>query len=246
MSGDWRDGASYAQLLCAERSAFAWEWLRRQPDYRVAALRNSGFSGHAGAAAWGLHRFEDPDIGVPLARPLWRADRLRRFLRATAIASEADEDSFVLGRFGTLATICSDEAGEHLLLSDGWRSLRLDLAGASVRDGPVRLSYDIRGFAAAGKPLLALRQLMALAATGSLSPHLHPPDRRAHRQILLLRAFDALAAGVGQRAIAAALLGNCANEERWRIEAPSLRSQVQRLVRASRLMAAGGFWSLLD
>jgi len=87
---------------------------------------------------------------------------------------------------------------------------------------------------------------MALAATGSLSPHLHPPDRRAHRHILLLRTFDALAAGVGQRAIAAALLGNRANETRWRIEAPSLRSQVQRLVRAARLMAAGGFWSLLD
>jgi hypothetical protein len=29
---DWRDAAAYAPLLEADRSLFAWEWLRRDSD----------------------------------------------------------------------------------------------------------------------------------------------------------------------------------------------------------------------
>ncbi|HVI06465.1 MAG TPA: DUF6499 domain-containing protein, partial [Sphingomicrobium sp.] len=36
---DWRDEHAYEALKHAERPAFAWEWLRRRPDYRMAAFR---------------------------------------------------------------------------------------------------------------------------------------------------------------------------------------------------------------
>jgi hypothetical protein len=70
-------------------------------------------------------------------------------------------------------------------------------------------------------------------------------DPGARRQILLLRAWDALQTGADLRTIAVELLSNRAAEKRWRVNSPSLRSQAQRLVQGARTLAGGGFWNLL-
>jgi hypothetical protein len=64
--------------------------------------------------------------------------------------------------------------------------------------------------------------------------------------VLLLRTSDALEAGACQREIAEHLLGRDAAEPRWRIEAPTLRSRAQRLVRQARWLAAGGYLAMLS
>jgi hypothetical protein len=61
----------------------------------------------------------------------------------------------------------------------------------------------------------------------------------------MLRAYDGIVAGAAQREIAALLLSSEAGRERWRVEAPTVRLRVQRLVRSARAMAAGGYLSLL-
>jgi hypothetical protein len=61
----------------------------------------------------------------------------------------------------------------------------------------------------------------------------------------LLRAHDALAAGASQREIAACLFDELAAQRRWRVNAPHLRSRVQRLVRAARQAACGAYLGLL-
>ena len=107
------------------------------------------------------------------------------------------------------------------------------------------LVFELSGMRSVLGPLLTLRQLAALWHTGRFSRALHPPEVRAARWILLLRAHDALIAGAGQREIAERLLDRDAAGRRWRVEAPALRSRVQRLVRSARSMAAGGYRSLL-
>lgn len=62
----------------------------------------------------------------------------------------------------------------------------------------------------------------------------------------MLRAHDAMASGATQREIAAKLLSVEAEEARWRVSVPTVRSRVQRLVRNTRAMAAGGYLSLLE
>lgn len=251
---DWRDAAAYEPLLEADRSICAWEWLRRQPAYRAAALEClearpqlpfKVLAEQPRALPWGLHVFEDPDLAVPAARPIWSSSRLRFVLKATAEPWSDDGDALMLNRFSNLATMVAAPDSERLLLSDGFRSIRLDVHGASFLRGPVILRYDLHGFAALNAPLLVLGGLRALVATGNLCGLMHQSDRRARRHILLLRTHDALAAGANQRAIAAELLGTAAAQRRWRVQAPSLRSQVQRLVRGARHMANGGFWGLL-
>jgi hypothetical protein len=257
LARDWRDGRFYAALLALERSAFAWEWLRRDDRYRRDA-HAAGFSrrfacgvdirqGDVRAWTWGLHAFEDPDLPAPLARPVWRGEVHPYVLAAEAGPAGAAGDLFSLASFGSLATIVENSDGaEHLLLSDGARSVRLDLTGGSVTAGAVTFRFRLEGFEAAERPLRSLRRLLVLVRAGRFSPALHPPDVRARRWETLLRTADALAAGAGQREIAEHLLAPEAAAPRWRLESPSLRSRAQRLVRQASAMAAGGYAKLLQ
>jgi hypothetical protein len=251
---DWRDASAYADLLELERSGFAWEWLRRQREYRAAALEHpirpaqrplGVIAEQPAATCWGLHVFEDPAVSSPRARPIWRAERCAFVLQATAERAGPGSDSVKLDDLRRFARMARGAAGEHLLLSDGYRSIRLDVRGASARAGPVMFRFEIAGLATLRRELATLHRLVSLASTGRFSPRLHPPDRRARRQILLLRAHDALAVGADQRTIAAQLLSKQAAGQRWRVRSPSLRSQAQRLVRSARQMAQEGFWQLL-
>lgn len=247
---DWKDAQSYAPLLEADRSIFAWEWLRRDPGYRAAA--SSAFEAMATRKGlpspqdWGLHAFEDPRLGAPHARPLWTAEAHSPVLCAVAAAPGRAADVFDLRRIRSLATLRLGTARrEHLLLCDGLRTLRLDILAGSLADGPVQLRYLISGMASAEKPLLALRRLIDVHKDRRFSRPAQWREIRARRWLLNLRAFDALAAGAGQREIASVLLSAAAGEPRWRSHASSTRSQVQRLVRGARSMAAGGYRELL-
>lgn len=253
-AADWRDAAAYAPLLKADRAFHAWEWLRRCPCYREAASRHLSLGGRPAAgecplpdpAYWGLHGYEAASLPVPQARPVWRADVYPYVLRAHARGCGASGDRFDLARFKPFATIApATDGGEHLLLSDGLRSVRIDLGEGSVRLGPVRLSYQIRGIESAEAPLLTLRRLLALCRSGRFSAALHSSEARAGRLILMLRAYDAMLSGASQREMAGILLSSESTSRRWRVEAPTLRLQVQRLVRSARAMAGGGYLRLL-
>jgi hypothetical protein len=249
---DWRDAAAYRPLLDADRSFFAWEWLRRNPHYRAAAERalQRGSLDQAGPGElplrWRLHAFEPPGAAAPAARPVWSAETFPSVLAVEA-ASSKRRDAFDLGRFDRLSTLVPAADGrEHLLISDGLRAIRVDVLAGSLAGGPSELSYRLTGLASAERPLLTLRRLLALWRTGDFSRSLHPREARAMRWLLMLRACDALAAGADQREIAALLLSAEARQPRWRTQSPSVRSRVQRLVRSAQAMEAGGFWTLLS
>jgi hypothetical protein len=235
----WRDCAAYAPLLQADRSLFAWEWLRRTPGYRAAADGS-----HRGpASAFGLVAFEPPGLAVPAARPLWRAEEHPLVLPVEPAAGASD-DIFHLEALRDLATLASSDGTEHLLLTDGLRVIRLDAPRGTFGQGRLCLRYRVEGLARADMLVLTLRRFLALARTGRFARSLHPVERRARRWILLLRTFDALQDGAGQREIAQVLFGRPI-AARWRSEEPSIRSQAQRLVRSARALAAGGYRQLL-
>lgn len=197
------------------------------------------------AARWRLHAFVDPTLAAPAARPVWKAEAFPCVLRAVAEPSEDNCDALVLKQLQSFATVIVAREVQHLLFSDGYRGLRLDVRGTRLSDGPVRLQYDLSGFRRLSTDLLTLRRLAHLVARGRFSTATRPPLTRARRMLLVLRTFDALRAGVSQRSIAGELLSNAAIDTRWRVHAPSVRSQAQRLVRTAVAMATGGFWELL-
>ena len=243
---DWRDGEAYAPLLGADRSLLAWEWLRRDGRYvEVATKALSARMTTACPEEFGLVGFESPHLAVPRARPIWAAQVHPYVLFAERRGDSGVSDGFDLERFGDVATLAVHHQGERLLLSDGLRTIRLDAPAGTFRHGRVCLRYRLEGIAAAKRPLLTLQRLLALCRSGRFSHLLHPPERRARRWILMLRALDALEAGADQREIARELLSPTAGEPRWRSREPSIRSQAQRLVRSVRLFSAGGYRALL-
>jgi hypothetical protein len=250
---DWRDAAAYAPLLVADRSLFAWEWLRRDATYRSAA--EGALSPHSGpvrpglgADAFGLIALEPPRLAVPEARPVWRSDAHAYVLGVRAApptSCRGELDQFDFRRMRPLVRMVESDRGEHLLLSDGLRCIRLDGPSGTFTKGPVCLRYDVCGIPSAEGPLLTLRRLLGLCRVGRFSRGLHPREARARRWILMLRAWDALAAGAVQRDIAEILLRPSAGGPRWRTREPSARSQAQRLVRSARALAGGGYRVLL-
>ena len=197
------------------------EWLRRDPSYGAAALK----AGSGSAACFGLVAFEPPERPAPDARPMWTAAADPHVLFARPFAGADQNGCFDVRRLRNIAHLRSSAAGEHLLLSDGLRSVRIDGPSGIFSGGPVGLEYSIAGLGLAGPPLLTLRRFLALCSTGRFSRMLHPLEPRARRWVLMLRAWDALQGGAGQREIAEVLLSRSAGEPRWRVREPSVRLQ---------------------
>ena len=238
MSGaaaDWHSAAAYEPLHHCDRAMFAWEWLRRDVALR-AVLENGG--GDDIARAFGLVRLEHPDVTVPEARPIWSADIDPSVLVALAEPSAGD-DAFDLRRFEGLASCTATDSHEHVLLSDGYQSVRLDLPTGAL-DGPVRLRWQLAGLASAAMPIDALQRLIFLHETGRFPARISPTADRARRWAMLLRVFDALLDGASAREIAETLYGPDAAGPRWRIADAAWRARVQRLIAAARNLAAAG------
>jgi hypothetical protein len=226
------------------RSAYAWEWLRRRSEY-VEAWSVMPNAGSADARKWGLHEFEDPNVDARSARPIWTREVVRLVLEAGAERCLPGTDALDIARYAHLAHMVEDGVRQRLLLSDGAHSIRLDIAGAAVLDGPVRLHYRLQGMASLAGPLLTLRRLQHFAIRHRFSRALDPAEPRWRRMILLLRACDGMSEGATQRDLAALLLDPASSDSRWRVEQPSVRSRAQRLAHGARSIAAGGFWRLL-
>jgi len=247
---DWRDPRDYAPLLDADRALFAWEWLRRDPLYRDAAWAALGEGRCAGATdrrarPFGLVAFEAPELGVPHARPAWRADSYPYVLCCGRRPLSKATDRFELAPLSDVAKIVRGAGAEHLLLCDGLHLIRLDGDPGLFTGGDACLGYTIAGLESAAGPTLALRRFLALCSTGHFARSLHRREVRARRWILMLRACDALASGADQREIAQLLFSPTVHRPGWRAREPSVRSQVQRLVRSARCFAAGGYRLLL-
>lgn len=241
---DWRDDQGYASLRDLDPALLAWEWLRRDPAYRLAYHDRQLLPGGNDAGAFGLHHFIDPQLPARDARPMWCAERMSGILQVRAEPCDDEGEAFDLARFSPLASLSRSNDGQHLLLCDGRALLRIDVLAGDVAPGPVRFHYALSGFSELSGPLLTLQRLQHLVRSGVL---MHSPssDRKAARMISLLRTVDALAGGASQREIATVLLDRDAARPNWRLDQPSLRSRVQRLVRLTRQMQEGGFWALL-
>jgi hypothetical protein len=243
---DWRDASAY-RFDRLDRPGFAWEWLRRDPVYRAAALAAFGGGPPAmcdpvGAARWGLVAFENPMLASPEARPLWRAEHDASVLLAQAVAGEPDDrDTLALHQIADIATLVHKSGIDHWLLSDGCRRVRFDLRPEWPDAVPRRLYWHVEGLASAAPKILALRRLLSVIQTGNFADRLWPRDPRARRWALALRAHDALTAGHGQRTIAGLLVGVDLAVPRWRVRNPSVRLQAQRLATLARTLEGRGF-----
>lgn len=149
-------------------------------------------------------------------------------------------------RLGCSALIFRNAAGvEHVLIGGRSCQVRLDITTGTILEGPVHLQYEIAGSAGIDAKLLTLRRLMALLRRQRLPRSLFPPERRARRWMMALRALDARRAGASHREIAEVLFGQATVDGDWNGPSTYLRCRVQRLIRLGETLVQGGYRRLL-
>ena len=207
--------------------------------YRLTQSRRHGAGGFAFAAS--------PSCPAPQARLLWDARYDGSVLPVEAVpASGRQADTFDLGRLSSLATVVArPDGGECVVLSDGYRHIRIDVVSGTLRGGPVRLFYNLQGFARVEEKILTLRRFLALCRLGRFARDLHPREHQAPRWLAALRALDAANQGASQREISSILFGEKLIGSARDSGSDFLRLRVQRLVRSGKKMVAGGYLSLL-
>jgi hypothetical protein len=228
---DWRNPADYADLAGLDLAGLAWEFLRRNPDYRRGHA--SGLSAEA-AAAWGLRFPLDPEASGARAPLFWRAEAAPAHV-LLLVASDGGGATGAQLRAMALAAISAEE-GVHLRFAGGLQAVAP--AGAAP-DAPLAACLPLdAALAARVGGLAALARLLA-----GLSPGGDPlsPQGRA-RAVQMVRALDARDAGASYRQVAEGILGR-AEGAAWRTSAA--RDVAIRLCRAARRLMTGGYRGLL-
>jgi hypothetical protein len=229
---DWRNPEHYEHLLTAERSMFAWEWLRRTEAYRVGWRKARGRDRAASAASFGLAGLIEPTCAADRARPIWLSARDPRVLPSRARPTGTAEicDLLDVRRLLTIAAVEIVDDIECWRFGDAADFVRLDVANGTLLGGPTLIELRLTGMALARRLAPEAANLAALGVRRQLPRKAR--ETRARRWVAELRAWDGLATGVTQQQIARTILS--ASDRDWRRGDESMRLRAQRLVRQAR------------
>jgi hypothetical protein len=239
---DWRPAAAYLYILHLDGCALAWEYLRRNSDFRNDWQRQPQSAAIAGQ--WGLRSLENPLLDARAADPLWLIDA-DNLMRLTADCDAPASPGFDLWEAPGIKRLTHD--GRRLLLVNalGHRQLRYALDPTVQHGRPV--AYLISAGKCASRQWQTIemqRRTLAVMRVRRVAPTSRP-DRSALLHMRSLQALDGVHAGASQRTIAAMLFGADVIDARWDSDS-ELRNQVRYLLRRAQRYVRGGYRRLLS
>ena len=230
---DWHPTAAYLYVLRLDNSALAWEYVRRNPDYRrdwIAHARQP-----AAARRWHLRWFENPSLDARTAHPCWLEDE-----NFTHLTGSSDGESFELWKYPGRKHVLHDGCRLLLTIQHGHESLRMALDERVQVGRPV--SYLIRAGARARRDWAAVEAQQRALRTPPTSAAPRPaPHKALHMSDL--QALDGLLAGASQREIAEQLFGELTGDQ-WAADG-DLRARVRHSLNRARRLMQGGYRRLL-
>jgi hypothetical protein len=239
----WRASAAYLYLLLLEGPALAWEYLRRNPDYRRDWHAEA--EDVSSAARWGMAALENPDLDARLAQPLWQPPPVG-VLRLTAAAHElANATRFSLWALPGRKALFHDGCGLRLTLLLGGRILHVDLTCDLGED--MAFAYVIAAGPRAALQWHAARSLHSLlegASHDAVSIIAARPNRVALAHMRSLQALDGTLAGASHREVAQALFGVRRVAEAWYPDS-ELRAQTRHCIHRGRVFMQRDYRRLL-
>lgn len=241
----WHPAAAYFYVLYLDGPSLAWEYLRRNPQYRCDWRERRRRPQQA--QRWGLRLLENPDLDARDAHPDWCPDP------PGVVLVHPDADPPDIAQPFRLWAL----PGEKRLLHDGRRlllthrfatqTLRLSLSpeleeGAphllGVRAGAQRVLH----WRCAGDALAQLDRMHADAHRAVIV--CGRPGRTAMRHVATLQVLDGAQAGASQRQIAEVLFGVETVAVHWHRDG-HLRSCARRLLHRGCRLMRGGYRRLL-
>jgi len=239
-SDHWHPSAAYLYVLHLDGPALAWEYLRRDLDYRRDWLRR--LRRPEVAQRWGLRLLEDPGQDARDAYPVWFPDHDTVVQLYPDADPPPDADLFEFWRIPGHKQLIHDGRRLVLVVRQPGCCLRLALAPA-LEDGMAYV-YAIRACQA---PCVRYRALAAeldkLQTAGDATPAAVVRPRPSPSSLLelhTLQALDGTLAGASLRTVADVLFGADAVAEGWHADG-DLRARVRRLVQRGKKLMRGGY-----
>jgi hypothetical protein len=236
----WYPTAAYLYVLHLDGPALAWEYLRRNPEYRLDWLRRR-YRPDA-AHCWGLRLLENPARDARDAHPDWFPDPDSTVQIYPDADPPPDAMTFEFWRIPGHKQLIHD--GKRLVLVARWpgHCVRLVLA-QGMADGAAYV-YAIR---ACTKPCARYRALASeldkLATADGAAPAAvarSRPSPAALLELHTLQVLDATLAGASLRETAEGLFGIAAVTANWHTDG-GLRSRLRRLVQRGQSLMSGGY-----
>lgn len=239
----WYPTAAYLYTLHLDGPALAWEYLRRNPDYRRDWLRRRRRPD--AAHDWGLRVLEDPSLDARDAQPAWFPDHGAVVQLYPDADPPPDAYAFEFWRVPGRKQLIHD--GKRLVLVSRWPGCCMRLAlGPGLEDGMAYL-YAARACAVPCARYRAIAaELDALAVATIAEPVASARSRPTPAAVLelhTLQALDASLADASLREIAEGLFGADAVAADWHKDS-ALRARVRRLVQRGEALMRGGYRTL--
>lgn len=231
----WQPSAAYLYVLYLDGPALAWEYLRRNPDYRRDWWRyRRRASAIFAARRWGLYRLENPGLDALDAHPAWCSEPAGTIQFHPDLAPAGDAVPFDLWNIAGHKHLFHD--GQHLSLT-AWlpgRWQRFALAPALEHGMPyVHALHD-----GDSPPLMG-------STSSSWARSWARPGRAALLEPHTLQTLDGTLAGATLREVAEALYGSATVAADWHADS-ALRARVRRLAQRGAVLMRGGYRRLLQ
>lgn len=241
----WRAGAAYLYALQLDGPSLAWEYLRRNPEYRYDWYSEPRDPTRF-ITRWGLELPEDPGRDARVAHPIWRIDPTSM---VRIIADDCDDPTganrFCLWSIPGRKVLTHDGRRLVLTAAHGNGVVRLAVANDLCDGG--RYSYVVRADANARARLCAVDDYTSrLQAAEPVKPYVvRPrPGRVAMLHMRALQALDGVDARASHRDIAHAVFGDQRAAQEWHPDS-ELRAQVRHLIGRAQAFMRGGYRSLV-
>jgi hypothetical protein len=252
---DWRSPETADALKDLDRSGLAWEFLRRNPEFRehhtsiLERIESDALSEEAALAElsdrWGCLILRDPNLAANSGPMIWRPELLA--LGVTLVAapdrySEAHELS--VSDVGDARADLQRADGRHVLIEEVEGDHSLWLPDIWIGDGLAGLVVVDDKFALRIAALQRLHRRLTGRSPRPLPKAWRITRRHQWRLTLMLRALDGHLDQASYREIAETLFGAEA-VDRYAWKTSSIRGQTIRLVKDAIRMMKGGYRKLL-
>ncbi len=259
-----RTGFDREVVEAYDPSDWAWEFLRRNPDYgadwrasvprylpyvtlrdgtQVLRLRRR----YPRAERWGLYAFANPLKAARHAPVFWHPEASRRLVRARSIRPDHRDDSqnspLAAFKVSRLAAIGVD--GTPLVMLKGQGSdVTLELHGLAVLTRPSRMVFELDGLDDLNSQTERLKTLQRFTRPQTASDNRSPfaGDERLYQALV---ALDESMSGKTYRQIAIAIFGEKRVAEEWGGASQFLKDRTRRLVAKGHELMTGGYRDLL-
>ncbi len=259
-----KTASDYAYTDGLTDTDWAWEFLRRNPDYSadycesrartakatthpsgVRIYRARGY--HHNAKKWGLAVFANPDLNACQTDVFWSQEALNHCVTASSLSAETGEQETDLDLFrdqNCTAILCDDNRQSVIVRSQN-TAIDMQLVGASALFQSVRLQFHLNGFASVRNGTTALIWVRnALKSLRAADKRALTKTTRTNRKKYLV-ALDCSGKGASLRDTALVFRALRLTRLSWSNGDEALKKQVWRCRKSGLNLMQGGYRKLL-